>query len=69
MIAVECILSVLAHKLYDMYMNIKSARELMESIKYKYGDSNARHELYVIECYHNYKMVDNRSIVEQYHEM
>jgi hypothetical protein len=40
-------------------MNIHSARELRESIQHKYGASNARVELYVIEHYHDYKMVNN----------
>jgi hypothetical protein len=38
--------------LHHPYMNLKSARELMEAIRHKYGASNAEHVLYVTKCYH-----------------
>ena len=35
----------------------------------KYGVSNACSELYVMEQFHDYRMVDDRSVVEQAHEI
>ena len=35
----------------------------------KYRVSGAGSELYVIEQFHDYRMVDNRSVVEQTHEI
>ena len=67
--AVGCILSVLSDKLCDVYMHMKNARELMEAIDHKFGASDARHELYVTERYHDYKMVDNHGVIEQAHEI
>lgn len=40
---------MLSKKLSDGYVNIKSARKLMEAIERKYDSSNARNELYVIK--------------------
>jgi hypothetical protein len=36
MITLGFILNMLSDKLYDMYMDIKSLRELMEAIEHKY---------------------------------
>jgi hypothetical protein len=66
-IAIGCILIILSDKLYDVYININSAREPMEAIERKY-DVDVGYKSYVIENYHDYKMVDNCSIVEQSHE-
>jgi len=49
-------------------MNIKSVAELWEALEHKFSAPDARCELYVMEQYHDFKMVDNRSIVEQAHE-
>jgi len=35
----------------------------------KFGASDAGSELYVMENFHDIKMVDNRSVVEQAHEI
>jgi hypothetical protein len=69
MITIGFILNMLSDKLYDMYMDIKSVRELMEAIEHKYDACNAKHELYVIEYRHDYTMVGIYSVVEQSHEM
>jgi hypothetical protein len=41
------------------------------TIKYatKYGASNADSELYIMERFHDYKMADNHSVIEQAYEM
>jgi hypothetical protein len=43
------------------------ARELWDALDHKYAKSYSRHELYVNDQYHEFKMVDDRSIVEQAH--
>jgi hypothetical protein len=68
MIFVRCILSVLSDQLCDVYMNIKSAAELCEAFEHKFYAPDAGRELYVMEQYHDFRMVDNRSVVEQAHE-
>jgi hypothetical protein len=68
MIFVVCILSVLSNQLCDVYMNIKSATKLWEAFEHKFSASDAGRKLYVMEQYHDFRMVDNRSIVEHAHK-
>ena len=67
-IFVGCILSVLSDQLCDVYMNIKSAAELWETLEHMFSALDTGRELYVMDQYHDFKMVDNRSVVEQAHE-
>ena len=68
-IFVGCVLSVLSDRLCDVYMHMRDAKELWEALDTKFSASNAGSELYVMEQYHDYKMVENRSVVEQAHEI
>jgi hypothetical protein len=45
------------------------AHELWDALDHKYVESNVGCELYVNDQYHEYKMVDDRSIMEQVHEI
>jgi hypothetical protein len=67
--AVGCILGVLSDNLYDVYMTHKSARDLWEAIEHKYSASDAGYEFYIMYKYHDYKMANNHSVVEQAHEI
>jgi hypothetical protein len=42
---------------------------LWDALTTKYGASDAGSDLYIMESFQDYKMVDNRSIVEQAHEI
>jgi len=64
MIFVGCVLSVLSDQLCDVYMNIKSVAELWEVLEHKFSAFDIGRELYMMEQYHDFRMVDNRSIVE-----
>jgi hypothetical protein len=66
---IGCLLSLLSDQLCDIYMHHTSARELWDALDRRYVESDAGHELYVNDQYHEYKMVDDRSIVEQAHEI
>jgi transcription elongation factor GreA-like protein len=59
---------MLSDQLCDVYMNIKSAAELWEVLEHKFSASDAGRKLYVMEQYHDFRMVDNRSVVEWAHE-
>jgi hypothetical protein len=50
-------------------MHNTSANELWDVLDRKYVESDARRELYVNDQYHKYKMVNDRSIMEQAHEI
>jgi hypothetical protein len=54
------ILNVLADHLVDVVLHIRDAKALWDHL-------NARNELYIMENFHDYKMVGNLSIVEQAH--
>jgi hypothetical protein len=64
-----CILSLLSDQLCDIYMKYGVAREVWEALDRKYAESDAGRELYVNDQYHEYIMVDDRSVVEQAHEI
>ena len=63
-----CILGVLSDQLSDVYMNIKGVVELWEALEHKSCALDAGCELHVMEQYHNFKMIDKRSGMEQAHE-
>src|SRR5438105_1113529 len=50
-------------------MHLFTGQELWEALEAKFGVFNAGSELYVMERFHDYRMVDDRSIVEQAHEI
>lgn len=50
-------------------MHIEDGKELWDALDAKFGATNAGSELYTMESLNDYKMVDNRSVVEQAHEI
>ena len=68
-IFVGCVLSALADRLCDVYMHIKDGKELWDALNAKFGATDAGSELYIMESFHDYRMVNNRSVVEQAHEI
>jgi hypothetical protein len=42
---------------------------MWDALEAKYGVSDAGSELYVMEQFHDYRMVDDRSVVEQVHKV
>jgi hypothetical protein len=66
---IGCLLSLVSDQLCDIYMHHTSAHELWDALDRKYAESDAGCELYVNDQYHKYKMVDDRSIMEQAHEI
>ena len=63
------IISVLAESLVDAYMTLPSSKEMWDILEAKFGVSNVGSELYIMEQFHDYRMVNDRSIVEQAHEI
>lgn len=68
-VVVGAICSVLRDKLVDAYLHYQDAKELWDALDDKFGASDAGSELYVMEQFFDYKMVANRSVVEQAHEL
>jgi hypothetical protein len=68
-IFVGAVRNVLSDHLFDSMMHIRDAKLLWDHLNATYGASDAGKELYIMESFHDYKMVANKSIVEQAHEV
>nr|ABF98657.1 retrotransposon protein, putative, Ty1-copia subclass [Oryza sativa Japonica Group] len=58
-----------AMKCFWVYMHMTDAKELWDALNTKCGATDASNDLYIMEQFHDYKMADNRSVVEQAHEI
>jgi hypothetical protein len=63
------LLSVLGDTIVVAYVPLQSGKEMWDALKQRYGVSEAGSELYVMDQFHDYRMVDDRSVVEQAHEI
>jgi hypothetical protein len=63
------VIGTLANKYVDSYLTCTSAKELWDAVGEKFGVSDAGSELYIMEQPFDYKMVENRPVVEQAHEI
>jgi hypothetical protein len=61
--------NVLLDHLFDSMMHIKDTKDLWDHINATYGASDIGEELYIMESFNDYKMVANKSVVEQAHEI
>ena len=66
---VGAILSMIRDKFVDAYLHVRVAKDLWEVLESKFGATDAGSEMYTIEQFHDYKMVENRSVLEQAHEI
>jgi hypothetical protein len=63
------LLSVLRDTIVDAYVPLQSGKEMWDALEARCGASDTGFELYVMEQFHDYRMVDDRSVVEQAHEI
>jgi hypothetical protein len=63
------VISVLADRPVDVYMHITYAKELWDALIAMYDATDAGSELYTMESFHDFRMENNRSVVEQAHEI
>jgi hypothetical protein len=68
-IFVGCILSILVDHLCDVFMHIKDGKELWDTHNAKFCATDAGSELYIMESFHDFKMVKDLPVVEQTHEI
>ena len=64
-----CIISVLAENLVDSFIRLTTDKDMWDTLEAQYGVSDAGSELYLMEQFLEYKMVEDRSIVEHAHEI
>ncbi|CAN6328771.1 unnamed protein product [Urochloa humidicola] len=66
---VGCLISVISDCLVDVYIDMTDAKVPWDALTARYDATDIGSELYLMESFHDYKMVNNRSIVEQAHEV
>nr|GEW18146.1 zinc finger, CCHC-type [Tanacetum cinerariifolium] len=59
----------MSNSLFDIYQNAESAKAPWESLESKYMVEDASATKFLVSNFINYKMVDTRPVMEQYHEM
>ena len=50
-------------------MSFENGKYMWDALEAKFGASDAGSELYVMEQFYDYKMIDERSVVQQAHEI
>src|SRR4051812_6211426 len=66
---VGAVISVIGEKLVDAYLHMRVAKNLWDALESKFGETDAGSELYTMVQFHDYKMVDNRPVLDQAHEL
>jgi hypothetical protein len=56
-------------RLQDMHLCYKTTKEMWDTLNTEYGGSDIGTEMYIIEQYHDYQMVDGKIVVTQAHEI
>nr|GEW02022.1 zinc finger, CCHC-type [Tanacetum cinerariifolium] len=59
----------MSDSMFDIYQNAESAKALWESLESKFMAEDASATKFLVSNLVNYKMVDTRPVMEQYHEM
>jgi hypothetical protein len=63
------VISVLLENLVDTYLQKKTGKDIREALEAQYRSSDAGGELYVMEQFLDYMMVEDHPVVEQTHEV
>jgi hypothetical protein len=63
------VVGVLTETLQDTYLRYKTVKEMWDTLNTEYGGLDVGIELYIIKQYHDYHMVDGKSVVTQAHEI
>ncbi|XP_077209943.1 uncharacterized protein LOC143845466 [Tasmannia lanceolata] len=63
------ILNTLSDRLYDLFTGIKSASDIWNALELKYKAEEEGTNKYLIAKYFDFRMVDNKLVLEQIHEL
>ncbi|XP_010233269.1 uncharacterized protein LOC100838984 [Brachypodium distachyon] len=63
------LISILGDNIVDSYLSFNNCKDMWDALERKFGVSDAGSELYVMKQFYDYKMVEDRPIVEQAHEI
>ncbi|GJZ28709.1 hypothetical protein Tco_0573356 [Tanacetum coccineum] len=68
-VCIDLILNGMSDSLFDIYQNVKSSKELWDSLEAKYMAEDASSKKFLVSNFTNYKMIDSRPVLEQYNEL
>ncbi|GKB74142.1 hypothetical protein Tco_1267916 [Tanacetum coccineum] len=63
------ILKDMSDALFDVYHNVESAKELWDQLEAKYMAEDTSNKKFLVSNFNNYRMVNSRFVMEQYHEL
>ena len=63
------ILNALSDALFDVCSNTETAKEMWDSLEGRYLTEDATSKKFLVSQFMSYKMVDNKSVIDQLHEM
>jgi hypothetical protein len=63
------LLSIIGDSLIDAYVQLPTGKAMWDALEARYGISDAGSKLYVMEQFHDYRMVEGHPVVEQAHEI
>ena len=55
--------------LFDIYHEMTTAKEIWDALEAKYLSQDATSKKFLVSKFFNYKMIDSRLVVEQFHEI
>ncbi|GKV42883.1 hypothetical protein SLEP1_g50245 [Rubroshorea leprosula] len=64
-----CILNGMSDSLFDTYVHESTAKELWDKLETRYMNENATSKKFQVTRWNNYKMIDNKSVMEQFREI
>ncbi|KAL6559804.1 hypothetical protein OROGR_004921 [Orobanche gracilis] len=63
------ILNGMSDSLFDIHCEAESAKDLWDTLESKYIAEDASSKKFLVSDFNSYKMVDSRSVIEQYNEL
>ncbi|GKB46814.1 zinc finger, CCHC-type containing protein [Tanacetum coccineum] len=63
------ILNGMSNSLFDIYQNVKSSKELWDSLEAKYMAEDASSKKFLVSNFTNYKVTNSRPVMEQHNEL
>nr|GEY37617.1 zinc finger, CCHC-type [Tanacetum cinerariifolium] len=63
------ILNGMSNSLFDVYQNVKTSKELWDTLEAKYMAKDASSKKFLISNFINYKMTDSRPVLKQYNKL
>ena len=65
----SALLGIIDDSIVDPYMSFDNDKDMWAALEALFGASDAGSELYIMEQFYDYKMTDERSVVQQAHEI